>query len=94
MSAMENSDGRPDPLPMTGHPQMVALFENGVTVATFACEYACAISRSTNPGGTSVSLFSNSTSPEDSRMPRLTVAVKPQFFSLRKRTIFPASASS
>ena len=56
---------------------MVALFENGVTVAMAGSEYAASCSFSSQPAVTSVSLLSRMTSRSESAIPRLTLPTNP-----------------
>ena len=70
---------------------MVALFENGVTVAMAGCESAASWSFSSQPAVTSVSLLSSVTSRSESAIPRLTLPTKPRRSGLR-RTRTAASA--
>ena len=78
-----------------GKLQMVALLENGVTVAIRGWEYASTCKRLSQSSGTITSLFSNTTSCDRRcAMPRLTVPTKPRFTGFSSTSKRPGQIST
>ncbi len=74
---------------------MVALFENGVTVAMAGWEYAASCSFSSHPAVTSVSLLRRTASRPERPIPRLTLPTNPRRAGLRRTSAsLPAPLAS